>query len=168
MTLFTFNVQQYSIDYTNCSLVRSLNLSAVLLSVCVVCKINVIASIMSIIGKTCLRIGAYLILKHEKEKRRAYERRVIDVEHGSLTPLVFSACGGMGPSAKVTYSLIAAKLSEKRGLQYHTTINWIRCVLGFSLTKSAIRCIRGSRSNYRSPRIDTASIDLIMHDATPH
>ena len=107
-------------------------------------------------------------VKHEKEKRRTYERRVIDVEHGSLTPLVFSACGGMGPSAKVTYSLIAAKLSEKRGLQYHTTINWIRCVLGFSLIKSAIRCIRGSRSNYRSPRIDTASIDLIMHDATSH
>ena len=66
MTLFTFNVQQYSNDYTNCSLVRSFNLSAVLLSVCAVCKINVIASIMSIIGKTCLRIGAYLIL-HRKQ-----------------------------------------------------------------------------------------------------
>ena len=51
MTLFTFNVQQYSNDYTNCSLVRSLNLSAVLLSVCVVCKINVVASIMNIYWK---------------------------------------------------------------------------------------------------------------------
>ena len=29
-------------------------------------KVNVIASIMSIIGKTCLRIGAYLIL-HRKQ-----------------------------------------------------------------------------------------------------
>ena len=56
------------IYYSNCSLVGSLNLSAVLLisSVCGVCKINVIASIMSIIGKTCLRIGAYLIL-HRKQ-----------------------------------------------------------------------------------------------------
>ena len=30
--------------------------------------------------------------RHEKEKHRAYEQRVINIEHGSLTPLVFSAC----------------------------------------------------------------------------
>ena len=43
-------------------------------------------------------------MKHEKGKRRTYKRRVIDVEHGSLTQLVFSACGGMGPVAQVMYS----------------------------------------------------------------
>ena len=28
---------------------------------------------------------------HEREKRRAYEQRLCEVEHGSFTPLVFAA-----------------------------------------------------------------------------
>ena len=37
--------------------------------------------------------------KHEQEKRRVYEKRIREIEHGhgSFTPLVFSASGGMGP-----------------------------------------------------------------------
>ena len=31
---------------------------------------------------------------NEKEKKRFYNNRVIDIEHGSFTPLVFSATGG--------------------------------------------------------------------------
>ena len=31
---------------------------------------------------------------NEKEKKRTYNQRVIQVEHGSFTPLVFSAYGG--------------------------------------------------------------------------
>ena len=34
--------------------------------------------------------------RHEKEKCRAYEQWVINIEHGSLTPLVFSACVCLG------------------------------------------------------------------------
>ena len=98
--------------------------------------------------------------KHEREKRRTYEQRVIQIEHGVFTPLVFSACGGMGPAAKVAYSLLAAKLAEKRGAPYQKIVSWIRCVLSFSLLRSAIRCIRGSRQSYRKPKIDYASIDL--------
>ena len=47
--------------------------------------------------------------KHKREKCRACE------EHGSFTPLVFSASDDMGPTAQVVYSLLAAKLAEKRG-----------------------------------------------------
>ena len=32
--------------------------------------------------------------RHEREKRRCYEWRILEVEHGSFTPLVFSAAGG--------------------------------------------------------------------------
>ena len=32
---------------------------------------------------------------HEKEKKRLYNSRVIEVEHGTFTPLVFSTTGGM-------------------------------------------------------------------------
>ena len=36
---------------------------------------------------------------NEQEKKRAYEERVREVEHGSFAPLVFSISGGMGPIA---------------------------------------------------------------------
>ena len=51
--------------------------------------------------------------KHELEKRRKYERRVIDVEHSTFTPFVMSTNGGMGLSATVTVKQIAALLGEK-------------------------------------------------------
>ena len=41
--------------------------------------------------------------KHENEKKRQYEERVCNVKHGTFTPLVFSAAGGMGPIATTFY-----------------------------------------------------------------
>ena len=35
--------------------------------------------------------------KHENEKRRHYNERVMNVEHGTFTPLVYSINGGIGP-----------------------------------------------------------------------
>ena len=39
---------------------------------------------------------------HEREKRREYDQRVREIEHGTFTPLVFSAAGRMGTGATVT------------------------------------------------------------------
>ena len=36
---------------------------------------------------------------HENEKKRLYSKRVLDIEHGTFTPLVFTTTGGMGRSA---------------------------------------------------------------------
>ena len=33
---------------------------------------------------------------HENEKKCLYSRRVLDIEHGTFTPLVFTTTGGMG------------------------------------------------------------------------
>ena len=33
---------------------------------------------------------------HENEKKRLYSRRVLDIEHGTFTPLIFTSTGGMG------------------------------------------------------------------------
>ena len=37
--------------------------------------------------------------QNEQDKRRNYEERVTEIEHGSFSPLVFSTSGGMGPTA---------------------------------------------------------------------
>ena len=35
----------------------------------------------------------------ELDKKRIYDERVREVERGTVPPLVFSCCGGMGPAA---------------------------------------------------------------------
>ena len=102
-----------------------------------------------------------LYKKNEKEKRNAYEQRVREIEHGSFTPLVFSATGGMGPAAKTTYSRLAALIADKNEQPYSKTINLIRCKINFSLLRSAIRCIRGSRSSRGRPSFAVSPLNLI-------
>ena len=83
----------------------------------------------------------------ELEKRRMYEERVREVELGSFTPLVFSCSGGIGPLANIVYKCIANLISEKSNQSYGTALYWLRCRLSFSLLRSAITCLRGSRSS---------------------
>ena len=85
-------------------------------------------------------------INNEKEKKRQYNMRVLQVENGSATPLVFSINGGMGREASKHYSRIAEMLSEKRDEPYSLTMSWIRRKLSFSLMRLIITCIRGSRT----------------------
>ena len=39
----------------------------------------------------------------EAGKRHAYQDRILNVEHGSFSPLIFSTSGGLGPSATTVY-----------------------------------------------------------------
>ena len=47
---------------------------------------------------------------------------------------------------KFSTSAYASIISDKRGESYSTVITWIRCRLSFSLVRSAINAIRGTRS----------------------
>jgi len=70
---------------------------------------------------------------HESQKRRNYEQRVWEIEHGSFAPLVFSATGGMAPTASIVYKRLASLLADKRQQEYSKVISWIRCTISFSL-----------------------------------
>ena len=54
---------------------------------------------------------------HEDEKKTKYNQRVIDVEHGSFTPIVLSAYGGFGRETERFISNLITKISEKRMFQ---------------------------------------------------
>uniref|UniRef100_A0A1X7SRF4 Uncharacterized protein n=2 Tax=Amphimedon queenslandica TaxID=400682 RepID=A0A1X7SRF4_AMPQE len=97
---------------------------------------------------------------HEREKRRTYDQRVRDIEHGCFSPLVFNTLGGLGPTATVVYKRIAALISEKKKLPYNIVIRWVRCHVSFSLLRSTIMLLRGSRQ--RIPRIDFSSISVAI------
>ena len=102
--------------------------------------------------------------RHEGEKRRAYEHRVREIEQGSFTPLVFSTSGGMGRAATIAYKRLATLIAEKREQPYSDVMGWIRCHLSFSLLRSTIMCLRGSRSKQGYvPRFDTPT-DLVMQE----
>ena len=83
---------------------------------------------------------------NENEKKRHYNNRVIEIEHGSLTPMVFSATGGYGRECGKAIRRLASMISEKRHSGYSETISWLTRKINFSLIKSVHMCFRGSRS----------------------
>ena len=84
--------------------------------------------------------------KHENEKKKQYNDRVLNNEHGSFTPLVFSINGGMSKECKTFHKHLADKIAVKTGQQYEHVISWIRCKLSFVVMRSALLCLRGSRT----------------------
>ena len=100
--------------------------------------------------------------QNELQKKRAYDQRVREIEHGSFSPLVFSTTGGMGPTATIVYKRLASMIAKKHNKTYSKTIHWLRCRLSFSLLRSAIMCLRGSRSSLHHPELSLQNIDLAI------
>ena len=90
--------------------------------------------------------------KHENEKKKFYEKKIIEKEHASFTPLVFSVTGGMAGQCTLFYQRLASLISVKRSQPYSQTLNWIRCCTSFILLRSTIQCIRGARSSFHCPQ----------------
>ena len=112
----------------------------------------------------CATSASAIYRKHELCKKRSYEARIREFEQSSFTPLIFSATGGMANEATVFYKRLASLLSDKWDSNYAAVMGWIRCYLPFSLLRSAIRCLRGSRSSKGSfgHSLGSAPIDLIQ------
>ncbi len=89
--------------------------------------------------------------RHEDEKKRAYGQRVREIEHGVFTPLVMSTTGGMGREGQTFYKRLADMIAQKREMPYGIMMGWLRCKLSFAILRSAIMCIRGSRSSKHHP-----------------
>ena len=103
--------------------------------------------------------------RHEREKQRAYEQCVREIEYGSFTPLVFSTAGGMGNAATTTYRCLASMITAKQELPYSAVMGWLRCRITFSLIRFAIMCLRGSRSSKCNvPCGQPDSISLVFHE----
>ena len=86
---------------------------------------------------------------NEKEKKRLYNERIMQVEHGTFTRLVMSATGGMGRESSKFYSRLSELISEKRESSYSIVATWIRRKIIFALIKSTGMCLKGSRSIFQ-------------------
>ncbi|CAH3168387.1 unnamed protein product [Porites lobata] len=88
--------------------------------------------------------------EQEEEKKRKYQQRVLDVEMGSFTPLVFGTNGGMGNECQRFLMHLADKIAQKDTEPYHVVITWLRTQISFELLRSVHACVRGSRTPFRS------------------
>ena len=92
---------------------------------------------------------------------------MLNVEHGSFTPLVFSCLGGMSPECTHFYNRVADKISEKRDISVGKGRAWVRTKLSFCLLRTAHLCIRGSRTKrqYLQESVADTNIQVVMIDA---
>ena len=82
---------------------------------------------------------------HEREKKWEYNQRVMNVEQGTFTPLVYTVFGTVGKECDKFYKHLCQKIADKCNERYDDIINWVRCKISFLCLKACIMCLRGTR-----------------------
>ncbi len=101
-----------------------------------------------------------ILRSHEQRKKREYNRRVIEVEHGTLTPLIFTTSGVMGQECLKFHKVLAEKLSSKSGERYDEVMRCMRVNISFLAVKGTLLCLRGSISFKQNKEVDDFSLSL--------
>ena len=102
--------------------------------------------------------------QNEKEKKKKYNERVLNVEQGSFTPIVMSSNGGLGREATKCYARLAEMLADKRKTQYSIVSAWVKRKLSFSLIRSVTLCLRGSRSLHHDVICNSILSDIALSE----
>ena len=97
--------------------------------------------------------GTTIFKEQENEKKRKYNQRVMDVEMGIFTPLVFGTNGGMRLDCQNVLRTLAIKFSTKNDELYASVISWLRIELSFAILRTVHRCVRGSRHPFKSREV---------------
>ena len=92
-------------------------------------------------------------------KKRQYNSRVTEIEQGTFTPLVFTTTEGIAHECLRYHSRLAELSSAKKQDSYATTISWVRAKVSFAILRSALLCLRGSRTPRRR-NLDVKDRDL--------
>ena len=87
--------------------------------------------------------------EQEDQKKHKYQQRVLDVEEGSFTPLVFGTNGGMGNQCQHFLKHLTHKIAQKDTEPYNTVIAWLTMQISFNLLRSVQACMRGSRTPWQ-------------------
>ena len=103
--------------------------------------------------------------RNEREKKRQYNQRCIQVEHASFTPLVFSAYGGCSCETHHFLNTLSEQLSDKKGILPGVVMNWLRTKICFAQMRALIFCVRGSRSLWHRPTLNAKEIELSNLDS---
>ena len=66
---------------------------------------------------------------------------------------------GMAPECSRYHQRLADKIAQKTDQRYEEVVAWIRCKLSFLMMKSALLCLRGSRSCTKYDACDEARLN---------
>ena len=105
--------------------------------------------------------------ENERQKKAAYNDRVIHCERGTFTPLVFLTSGGMGPECQRLNKRLAELISQKKGERYSDVMAHVRTKLRFCLLKATVAALRGVRGRQRNVNADESSVDDIDFNLIP-
>ena len=86
-----------------------------------------------------------ILLRHENEMKRVYNRRVIEIEQVVFAPLVFGTNGVMRKECAIFHEILAKKLAVKYDKLYSTIMSYLRTKISFCLLRSSLLCLRGNR-----------------------
>ena len=89
------------------------------------------------------------LLDHEKQKKRQYLQRVVNIDRGSFTPLVFGTNGMVGKECdRALKAMVGMIVSKHTDLNYSTVMSLLRTKLRFAILRWNITCFRGCRASY--------------------
>ena len=108
---------------------------------------------------------ATLLAEHESKKKLEYAERIVNVDHGSFTPIVFATTGGIGKEGECFLRKLASSISYKDNTTYSATMAWLRCRLSFALLRATVFCLRGARSSRHRPAMGIRELALVEAQA---
>ena len=74
-----------------------------------------------------------LFKDNEKEKKKKYGKRIIEIEKSTFTPLIFSVTGGCGKECNTVLKKLSTMISERTGNSHSAVMNSIRTEISFCL-----------------------------------
>ena len=102
---------------------------------------------------------------NEAMKKRSYNERILQIEHGTLMPLIFSSFGGAGFEADRFLKKLNEKLAEKLDESLSIVTNYTRIKYSFALLRTTLLCIRGSRSHKLSANMKEIDVSLAVSES---
>ena len=92
---------------------------------------------------------------------------MLQVEKATFVPLIYTTTGDMGPQCTKFHKQLAQLIADKRHERYSDVMNHLRTRLRFSLLRSILIAIRGSRSKgIFTKDLSNVAFNLIPHETT--
>ena len=102
---------------------------------------------------------------NENAKKREYNERVLQIEHGTFTPLIFSTFGGTGFEGNRFMKKLNEKIAQKMDENLSIVTNYTRTKYSFALLRTTLLCIRGSRSHKLTFKTEETEMKLAVAEA---
>ena len=94
--------------------------------------------------------------------------RVMEIEQGAFTPIVFTTTGGMTDECVKYDGRLAELIASKKRESYASAISWIRAKVSFAIVHSVILYLRGLRSRRRQLAFGDSDLQIENIRACPN